>query len=154
MNQVNLEQIKELRSKTGASVSLCQKALIESKGDLNKALQFLRKKGEEIAQKREDKETEAGIIEAYIHNNQKIGVLLELVCETDFVARNEKFKELARDLAMHIAALNPKNIKELEKQSFIKDESITVNDLMNEKISQLGENIKIKRFIRYQIGEK
>ena len=97
------------------------------------------------------RETEQGLIEAYIHNNSKIGAILELSCETDFVAKNSQFKELAHDLVMHIAALNPKDLKELLKQPFIKDEQKTVEDLINQTIAKLGENIKIRKFVRLEI---
>jgi elongation factor Ts len=101
--------------------------------------------------KKSGREAEQGIIEAYIHSNKKIGVLLELKCETDFVARNEEFKELAHNLAMHVAAMDSEDEKSLLKEPFVKNEEITVKDLIDERIAKLGENIKIGKFIRYQL---
>lgn len=148
---IKANQVKQLRDKTNASMMDCKKALVEAKGDEKRALKILQKKGQLIAMKKSGREAEQGIIEAYIHSNKKIGVLLELKCETDFVARNEEFKELAHDLAMHIAAMDPENEKSLLKESFIKNEEITVKDLIDERIAKLGENIKISKFTRYQL---
>ena len=150
-NMISTEQIKNLRQKTNLSVMECKKALTEAKGDEKKALQILSKRGAEKAIKKSGRETKQGLIESYIHNNGKIGVILELNCETDFVARNEEFKNLAHDLAMHTAALEPKDEKELLKQPFIKDESKTVKDLITEAVAKLGENIKIGKFVRIEI---
>ena len=148
---INSEQIKKLREETGASVVECKKALDSFGGDFEKSLQFLQEKTSQSAEKKTDRETKSGIIEPYIHNSGKVGVLLELVCETDFVARNGSFKELAHNLTMHIAALDPKDREELFKQSYIKNSDQTIKDLINEKISKLGENIQVKKFIRYEI---
>ncbi len=148
---IKANQVKQLRDKTNASMMDCKKALVEARGDEKRALKILQKKGQLIAMKKSGREAEQGIIEAYIHSNKKIGVLLELKCETDFVARNEEFKELAHDLAMHIAAMDPENEKSLLKESFIKNEEITVKDLIDERIAKLGENIKIGKFTRYQL---
>lgn len=148
---IKANQVKQLRDKTNASMMDCKKALVEAKGDEKRALKILQKKDQLIAMKKSGREAEQGIIEAYIHSNKKIGVLLELKCETDFVARNEEFKELAHDLAMHIAAMDPENEKSLLKESFIKNEEITVKDLIDERIAKLGENIKIGKFTRYQL---
>ncbi|MBI4708705.1 MAG: translation elongation factor Ts [Candidatus Portnoybacteria bacterium] len=104
---ITSDQVKQLRDKTQSSMMECKKALEEAGGDFNKALELLQRRGKQIAEKRAEKETKAGVVEAYIHPNKKIGVLVELNCETDFVAKNETFKELAHDLAMHIAAMNP-----------------------------------------------
>jgi len=148
---ISTEQIKQLRQKTNLSVMECKKALEETKGDEKKALKILSKRGAEKAIKKSEREARQGLIEAYIHNNGKIGVILELNCETDFVARNQEFKELAHDLAMHIAATEPKDKKELSEQPFIKDESKTIKDLINEAIAKLGENIKIGKFTRLEV---
>ena len=148
---INSEQIKKLREETGASVVECKKALDSFGGDFEKSLQFLQEKTSQSAEKKTDRETKSGIIEPYIHNSGKVGVLLELVCETDFVARNGSFKELAHNLTMHIAAMDPKDREELFKQSYIKNSDQTIKDLINEKISKLGENIQVKKFIRYEI---
>ncbi len=129
----------------------CKRALEETEGDEKKALKVLDKKGAEKAIKKSTREAKQGLVEAYIHNDGKKGVILELNCETDFVARNEQFKELAHDLAMHIAAMAPKDSKELLSQPFIKDEQKTIGDLIKETIAKLGENIKIGKFLRLEI---
>ncbi|MCD5396313.1 MAG: elongation factor Ts [Candidatus Pacebacteria bacterium] len=192
----NIEKIKELRGLTGVSLSLCKKAIEEAEGDLEKAKELLKKWGEDLAEKKSQRETGEGIIDAYIHSNKKIGVLIELRCETDFVVRNEEFQKLAHDLAMHIAAMKPKYVKEedipeeelhkereiykeqfektqkpqeiIEKmvegklkkykesivlldQIFVKDPKKTVKEVINEYIAKLGENISVKRFIRFEI---
>ena len=148
---ISTEQIKDLRQKTNLSVMECKEALEEAKGDEKKALEILSKKGAEKAIKKSEREAKQGLIESYIHNNGKVGVILELNCETDFVARNEEFKQLAHDLAMHIAALEPKDEKEVLEQPFIKDESKTIKDLITEMIAKLGENIKVGKFVRLEI---
>jgi elongation factor Ts len=148
---INSEQIKKLRGETGASVVECKKALDSSGGDFKKSLQIIQEKTSQSIEKKADRKTKAGIVESYIHNSEKIGVLLELVCETDFVARNGGFKELAHNLAMHIAAMNPKDKEELFEQSYIKNPDQAIKDLISEKISKLGENIQVKKFIRYEI---
>jgi len=145
-----IDQVKQLRKKTNFSIMECKKAIEETKGNEEKALKILEKKGAEKAVKKSNREAKQGLIEAYIHGN-KIGVILELNCETDFVARNEEFKQLARDVAMHIAAMNPKDSEELLSQSFIKDEQKTIQDLVIEAIGKLGENIKIGKFVRLEI---
>ena len=148
---ISAEQIKQLRQKTNISVMECKKALEKAEGNEEKALKILEKKGKQKAIKKSQREVEQGLIESYIHNNGQIGVILELNCETDFVAKNNQFKELAHDLTMHIAAMNPENTKELLSQIFIKDEQKTIKDLINESIAKLGENIKIKKFVRLEI---
>jgi elongation factor Ts len=148
---ISAEQVKQFRQKTGFSIMECKRALEKTGGDENKAMKILEKKGAEKAIKKAEREVKQGIIEAYIHNNGKIGVILELSCETDFMARNEQFKELAHDLVMHIAAMNPQNSEELLSQPFIKDEQKTIDDLIKEAIAKLGENIKIGKFVRLAI---
>lgn len=148
---ITAEQIKQLRQKTGFSIMECKRALEQTEGDENKALKILEKKGIEKAVKKLEREAKQGLIETYIHNYGKIGVILELNCETDFVARNSQFKKLAHDLAMHVAAMEPKDLEELLSQPFIKDENKTIEDLIKEAIAKLGENIKIGQFIRLAI---
>ncbi|MCD6442303.1 elongation factor Ts [bacterium] len=192
------EIIKQLRQITGAGVLDCQEALKESNNDLDKAIEFLRKKGQKIADNKSIRTANEGIVESYIHSNHKIGVLLELVCETDFAARNEEFKKLAHDIALHIAAANPrwkergdvpaeiiekekqiykatlKNEKKpeeiiekivenkLEKfysasclleQGFVKDDKITIKSLIQAMTAKLGENIQVKRFVRFSLRQ-
>lgn len=146
---VTAEQIKELRNKTNVSVMVCKKALEESKGDMEKAIEFLHKEGVKMAEEKADHVLRAGIIDAYIHNNKQIGVLLELRSESDFVSRNDDFRALAHEISMHIAASSPDDVNELMKQPYIKNPEITVKDYMQEHIQKFGENIDIVRFARY-----
>lgn len=194
--QITVQMVKELREKTGAGMMECKKALEASNGDFNKAIEYLRQKGLATAQKKSSRVTTEGIIASYIHM-YKIGVLVELNCETDFVARNEEFRQLTKDIAMHIAALNPQYIKredvpqetvkkekeiykaqitgnkppqviekivegKLEKffeemclleQPFIKDPQKKIKELITEKIAKFGENIVVRRFARFQVGQ-
>lgn len=144
------EDVKKLRDMTGAGVMDCKKALDEAGGNLDRAKDIIQERGLIKAEKRADRETGAGVLETYIHNN-RVGVLLDLRCETDFVGRSEPFRELAHQLVMHIAAANPENIDDLNKQSFIKDESITVEQLIKGLIAKTGENIRVSRFCRYEL---
>ncbi len=149
---VNIDDIKKLRAETSASIGDVKKALEESKGDLKAAQEWLRKKGFERAEKKGDRVTEQGLIESYVHANGKIGVLIELLCETDFVARTDEFKELAHEIALQVSAMNPKDVDTLLKQDYIRDGSKKINDLIKETISKVGENITLKRFSRIEIG--
>ncbi|SRR3989339_4820 len=148
---ISAEAVKKLREKTGASMMECKKALEEANGNETAAEEILRKRGGEIAEKKSERQTKTGAIDAYVHANQKIGVLLQLDCESDFVARNENFKALSHDLCLHIAALNPNNNEDLLAQPFIKDPAKTVQNLINEAISKLGENIKLNKFTRFEL---
>ena len=150
---ITSHQIQDLRLKTGAGIMDCKKALEEAKGNPNSAQKILVKKGALKAQKKSDRVACQGVVESYIHAGGKIGVLVELNCETDFVARNSEFKNLAHDLAMQIASMNPKDTKEFLSEEFIKDPSLTIKDLLNQTVVKIGENIQIKRFIRYELGE-
>lgn len=147
---ISIDQIKKLRQETGLPIFECKKALQESGGDFQKAKEILREWSKSFAEKKLQKEAKQGIIESYIHSNKKIGVLLELNCETDFVAKNSEFQKLAHELALQIAAFNPEEVPLLE-QTWIKDETKTIKDLIDEYIAKLGENIVIKRFVRYEI---
>lgn len=142
--------IQKLREITGAGVMECKRALEEAGGDFDKAKSVIYERGLAKAEKKSDRATGAGLLETYIHNN-RVGVLLELRCETDFVAKNELFKELAHNIAMHIAALNPANIEELLAQNFVKDESITIESLIKTAVGKIGENMKVEKFCRYEI---
>lgn len=198
MADISAGMVKELRQKTGSGIMDCKKALAECGGDLEKALDFLRKKGLATARKRSGRETSEGVIESYIHMGGKIGVMVEVNCESDFVAKTDDFVNFARNIAMHIAAMNPVGLnpedisselvererqiyreqalemgkpeKMLDKivegkvskfykdaclmsQPYVKDPKLTIADLLNEVIAKIGENIKIKRFVRYQLGE-
>ena len=148
---IDIKLIKQLREETQVSIADCRKALEEAKGDYEKAIELLKQKGIERAEKKADRETAQGVIESYIHQNGKVGVLLEILCETDFVARTEDFKKLAHEVAMQIAAMNPKNIEVLLKQDYIRDASLTIETLVKQTIGKLGENIVIKQFTRFEI---
>ena len=195
---VTASAVKELRERTGAGMLDCKKALDETNGDIDKAVAVLREKGLSAAANKAGRIATEGVVESYIHGGGRIGVLVEINCETDFVGKTDQFKEFARDIAMHIAAANPKYVRreevpteELEKekeilknqalnegkpekivekmvegrinkyyeeyclleQAFIKDPDKTINTLLNEKISTIGENISIRRFARFELGE-
>ena len=196
IRKIDLRLVKQLRQKTGVSVMACREALIEAHGNLKKAEEILRKQGKEFAQKKVERETHQGLIDAYIHTNGKIGALIEVHCETDFVAKTKEFKTLCHELALQVAGYNPSYIspeyiprEDLEKQKkvieqefklrgltgqrlkkatesklekfkkensllkqpYFRNEQITVEDLINQAIAKLGENIRVKRFVRYEI---
>ena len=198
MSTISATMVKELREKTGAGIMDCKGALAECDGDMSQAIDFLRKKGLATAAKRAGRAMTEGIIESYIHMDNKLGVLVEVNCETDFVAKNDDFKEFAKNIAMHIAATNPVGIRPedipeetlnrekeiyrgqvlemgkpekiadkivegkmqkyfkescLMNQAYVRDPDITIEDLLNEMIAKIGENISIKRFARFRIGE-
>lgn len=148
---VDVETLKQLRERTDASISACKNALEKANGDINQAVVFLKEEGSRVAEKKASRETGIGIIEAYVHSTQKVGTILEIRSETDFVARNPDFKALAHDIAMHIAAADPADVPALLAQPFIKDEKRTVGDLVTEAIARFGENIQVSRFSRFQI---
>jgi elongation factor Ts len=147
---VSISQIKQLRDETGLSISECKKALEEAKGDFKKAKEILKKWGKKFAASAEKREVGQGLVESYVHSGKRIGSMIELRCESDFVARSENFQKLAHELCLQLAAGAPEETPLLE-QPWIKDESKTIKDLINEAISQFGENIIIKRFVRYEI---
>lgn len=148
---MNIEHIKQLREETGMSVTDVKKALEEAGGDREKTRKLLRSRGAEIAQKKQERETGEGLIEVYLHPGGKTGVILDLRSETDFVAKSPDFKNLAHELSLQIAAMDPADVEELLGQEYIKDGSKTVENLLEEHIARLGENIVVKRFARYQI---
>jgi len=149
--KIDVGLIKKLRQDLGVSVADCRIALEETNGDYKKALVWLKKKGIEKAEKKSDRETAQGLVESYIHQNGKVGAMVEILCETDFVARTEDFKNLAHEIAMQVAAMNPKDEDQLLKQEYIRDGSITVADLIKQTIAKLGENIRVKEFKRFEI---
>jgi len=197
MATISAAMVKQLREKTGVGIMDCKEALSQSDGDIDKAVDFLRKKGLATAQKRAGRTMSEGLIQSYIHMGGKLGVLVEINCETDFVAKNDDFKEFSKNIAMHIAASNPVGIasddvsediinKEKEiyraqalemgkpenvadkivegklnkfykdncllNQAYVRDPNIIISDLLNDMIAKMGENITIKRFVRFQIG--
>lgn len=149
-----MSDIKKLRTKTGAGVMDCKRALEKAKGNFAKAEKIIIKEGIIMAEKKSDRKTSQGLIEAYIHANGKIGALVELSCETDFVARTDDFRKLAHELVMQIAAMEPKDVENLLEQPYIRDYTITISDLVKKTIAKLGENIIVKRFERFELGEK
>lgn len=152
MMTIGIDLIKKLRDQTGAGVADCRQALEEAGGDLKKAAGILRAKGAEIADKKKDRVAAQGLVVSYIHSGGKIGALVEVACETDFVARTDEFVNLARELAMQVAAMNPENVEEFLKEVYIRDNSQTIAQLVKSAIGKLGENIKVNRFVRFEIG--
>ena len=195
---VTPQMVKELRERTGAGMMDCKNALLESKGEMEQAIDVLRKKGLASAAKKAGRVTAEGVVGSYIHAGGKIGVLVEVNCETDFVARTDEFQELVRDIAMHIAAADPRFVRREEvtpdvldreraiyrertlaegkpekivdkivegrmekfygdavllEQPFVKDPDKTVQQLVNEKIAKIGENVQVRRFSRFKLGE-
>lgn len=146
-----INKIKQLREESGASISEVHAALAEGRGDLAAARAILARRLGAIAGRKVEREVRSGIIDAYIHSNNRIGVLVELHCETDFVARNSEFRRLAHDLAMHVAAMAPANAEELSRQEFIRDPSKRVGDVVGEAVGKFGENIKVGNFIRLEL---
>lgn len=153
MEKKRLEQIRKLRSQTRAPVLACKKALEETGGDIKRACEILRKRGIRIAEEKADRVTREGRVEAYIHANGRVGAIVEVGCETDFVARNPLFKNLSHELAMQVTAMKPKDIRELLAQPYIRDEKKNVDELVKEAAGKLGENIVVKRFVRLELGE-
>jgi elongation factor Ts len=153
MAQADISLLKKLRAETSASIADCRMALEETDNDYKKALEWLKKRGLEKAEKKSDRATSQGLIEAYVHGGGKIGVLVELLCETDFVAKTDDFKQLAKEIALQISAMNPKDVDELMKQEYIRDSSQTIEQLIKSVIGKLGENITIGRFQRFALGD-
>ena len=154
MTKITLDQIKKLRAKTKAGVMDCRRALRQAQGKLDLAEKILRQWGVESAGKRTDRQTACGVVEAYSHTDGRIVAVVELCCETDFVARNDEFKKLAHELAMQVAAMKPKNISQLLKQPWIRDEKRTVDSLVKEAIGKIGENIVVRKITRFELGEE
>jgi elongation factor Ts len=149
---VNVDDIKKLREETGAGIADCRAALEEAKGDFSKAKEVLKKRGLDKAGEKSGREVSAGVVETYSHGG-RVGVLVEVLCETDFVAKTEDFRGLAHEIALQIASMRPENIEDLLKQDYIRDPSQKVEDLVKSVIGKLGENIQIGRFERVALGE-
>lgn len=149
---ISLDLLKKLREETSAGVSDCRQALEDAGGDIVKAKKLIEERGLEKAAKKEGKETSQGIVEAYVHNG-KVGVLIELRCETDFVARTDEYKNLAHELCLQVASMNPKNVAEFLKSAYIRDTGLTIEALIKRTIAKLGENITVARFSRIVLGE-
>lgn len=152
--KVSLDLIKKLREESQAGVADCRQALEDANGDYEKAKKLLTERGLEKAAKKEDRETGQGVVESYIHAGGKVGVLVELRCETDFVARTDEFKALAHELCLQVAAMNPKNVKALMESAYIRDAKVAITDLVKQTIAKVGENITVARFTRMQLGEE
>lgn len=150
--KITTEEIKTLREETGLSVMQCQKALEEARGDRVMALELLKKKGAEIAAKKSDRELKAGVVASYVHAGDKVGVMLELLCETDFVSKNPEFRSIARDIGMHIAAMNPGSWEELLEQPFIKDPNLKISDVVSNTVQKFGERTELGRFVRFSLN--
>ncbi len=149
---IDINLIKQLREETGAGIADCRIALEESDGDMAEAKEVLLKKGMERADKKADRETKAGLIYSYIHNG-RVGAMVEVGCETDFVAKTDDFVNLCKEVAMQVASMNPENVEELLKQAYIRDTKKTMEDLVKETIGKLGENIQVRRMVRFELGE-
>lgn len=149
---ISVDEIKKLREQTGAGIADCRSALDEAKGDFKKAKEILKARGMDKASSKEGREVKAGLVETYSHNG-KVGVLVEVLCETDFVAKLSDFKNLAHELALQIASMNPSSVEELLKQEYVRDNSQTIDQLVKSLIGKLGENIQIGRFERIALGE-
>lgn len=151
MASVDIQLLKKLRDETSVSVSECRQALEDTNGNYDEALKLVKSKAAEKAAKKADRETGEGLVEAYIHGNGKVGAMVEILCETDFVARTDEFKHLAHEVAMQVAAMNPTDVAELLSQEYIKDSSKTIEQMVKEAIQKTGENIKIKQFTRFAL---
>lgn len=149
---INIEDLKKLREETGAGISDVRQALEEAEGDLGKARDVIKQKGLDKASKKADREVKAGLVEVYSHGG-RVGVVVELLCETDFVAKTEDFKNLAHELALQVASMNPENVEDLLSQEYIRDSSQTVDDFIKSVIGKLGENIQVGKFTRIALGE-
>ena len=152
MAEISIDEIKRLRGLTGVGITDAKRALVDAGGDFDKALEEMRKKGLTKAEKRAEREARAGLIGSYVHDG-RIGVLVEVNCETDFVAKTDEFKDLVKDLTLHIAASEPADVDELLEQEYVKDPSKTVGDIVKDANAKLGENIVIRRFFRIALGE-
>jgi elongation factor Ts len=167
--KISLDLIKELREQSGAGIMQCRNALEKHEGNREKALEFLKEQGLLKAKAKAERTAAEGLIEAYVHTGGRVGAMVELNCETDFVARTDEFKELAHNLAMQVAAMNPQFVSQADipkkadvdpqaacllLQPYIKDQELTIQDIITETIARLGENIKVSRFTRFELGEQ
>lgn len=151
--EISAELVKKIREETGAGVMDVRRALLESNGDEDAAKELLKTKGEAAVAKRSERETAQGVIETYVHSGGKVGAMVFLACETDFVAKTDEFKVLARELAMQVAAMNPTSVDELIEQDYIREPGKNVKQLVSEVIAKTGENIQIKRIARFSLGD-
>lgn len=148
---MDISLVKQLREETGASIMACRRAVEKAKGDIKKAKEYLKEDAGAIIEKTSNRSTSQGIIASYIHATKRVGVLVELHCETDFVANTKEFQQLATELSLHIAGMDPKDIEELLGQAYVRDASRTIKEFMDQTIASVGENITIHRFTRFAI---
>lgn len=149
--KVDIKDLKRLREETSASIADCRMALEQSNGDFQESLKWIKARGLEKAEKKSDRQTSQGLVDCYIHQNGRIGAIVSVLCETDFVAITDEFKNLVHEICMQVAAMNPKDVDSLLKQEYIRDSSKTVGELIKEAIAKLGENIVVKEFKRFEI---
>lgn len=149
--KISIDLVKKLREETSAPINEIKKALEETNGDEKEAKEILKKSGFARAAKKAERETKAGVVETYIHSTKNSGATVVMVTETDFVARTDEFKNLVREVAMQVTAMNPKDEKELLEQPYIRDPQKTIGDLVKEHVAKFGENIKIKEFKRFEV---
>lgn len=150
---ISVDLIKKLREKTGAGIADVRRALEESGGDEKKAEELLKSWGIDKAAAKADRAAGQGLVETYTHSGGRVGSMVEIACETDFVARTDEFRNLAHEITMQVSAMNPKDVEELLAQEYIRDGSKTIGDLVKEAVAKLGENIVIKRFMRFELGQ-
>ncbi len=148
---MNIDDVKKLRAETGAGIADCREALKSSKGNMEQAKQWLRQRGVLIASEKTSRPTGSGIVDTYIHHTQTSGTIVVLGSETDFVARNPEFKEFAHDIAQQVTASGTQQVEDLLKEPWIKDETRTIGDLLNEKVAKFGENIKIQEVKKFEV---
>lgn len=153
MTEISAKLVKKLRDETGAGVMDVRRALLESEGDEARAKEILKSKGEASVAKRSERETVQGVIETYVHSGGKVGAMVYLACETDFVAKTDEFKNLARELAMQVAAMNPTSNDELIEQDYIREPGKTIKQLITEVVARTGENIQVKKIARFSLGD-
>ena len=153
MSKIKIEDIKKLRVKTGAGIADCRKALEEAKGDFGRAEELLKSWGIDKAAQKSDRAVGAGLVETYMHSGGRVGAMVEVNCETDFVAKTDEFRNLAHEVTMQIAAMDPTDVEELIKREYSRDASQNLDDLVKETIAKVGENIVVKRFIRFELGQ-
>lgn len=150
---ISMNDIKKFREKTGAGIMDAKKALEQSNGDLAKAEAWIKEKGIQLADKKAGREAKQGVVSSYIHLGGKIGTMVELNCETDFVAKTSDFINLAKEVAMQVASMEPKNVEELLAQPYIRDPKTTIQDLIKGVAGKVGENVIVSRFARFELGE-
>ena len=154
MSAVTPSDVKKLREETGAGVMECKKALEEAKGDYAKAIELVKARGLAKAEKKQDRETKQGYIASYVHTTGKVAAMVELLCETDYVARNEEFQKLGYEIAMHVAAMSPTNVAELIEQEYVRDPSTTIETMIKALSGKIGEKFVLNRMIRLEVGQE